>query len=220
MPLKRQRRFVKGRISLIGTPAEVAAIDGGNLSLTLSTGAQQGDVVYVFVGLASAINGGTTSLGWTQVGSTTDNTVRTLVFRKVMDSTPDASIAITGTAGVNDVGCAIAYTLRGVDNVTPEDATPTTATGSSTTPDSPSITTVTPNAWVLSFFCSRGSTDTTVTLPSGYSNQVDVTGNDSNDSTVGGATKEIASPGAEDPASWTAVNTGLWVAWSVAVRPA
>lgn len=214
------RRQPRGPISLVGS-TEGNAIDGTDLTLSLPGGLRESDVVYVMFGISTTAGGGTTSPGWTQIGSTVDNTVRTQVFRKVMGYTPDAQIVLTGSASATN-GCAgIAYGFRGVDIVSPEDQTATTATGTSAAaPDSPSITTQTANAWVISFGCKTGN-DPTVVAPTGYSNQVDDVANDTTDVTVGAATKLVAAAGAEDPAEWTTWTANVaWAAWSIAVRSA
>jgi hypothetical protein len=208
-----------GLITLVGSPTEGSAIDGLDITLSLPTGMQRGDMVYVYHALNTALGGGTTSTGWTQVATVDSGLTRSEIFRKRMESTLDTQIVLTGSANVQRVSGAVAFALRGVDASNPEDATPTNATASSTDPDSPSITTQTPYAWVLSFMHTR-IRDLAVTAPSGYSNQVDVDADDTIDITVGGATREIAFPGAENPAAWTNVTSGEWVAWSVAVRPA
>lgn len=213
------RPIPRGPITIVGVPVEANSLNGNDCTLTLPEGMQQNDVVYVFFCLASAAGGGTATPGWVQVGSNVDNTVRTQVLRKTMGYTPDRTVVLTGTANVADTTAAIGFALRGVDIVTPDDAAPTTATGTSTNPDSPAIVTMTNGAWVLSCF---GSTvrDAAGTAPVGYSNAELTSSDDSSDCTGAGSTKECATAGSEDPASWTGINSGTWVSWSVAVRPA
>lgn len=216
-------RKTPGHIVIVGSPVEAQAIDGNNVTLTLPTGMQRGDVVYVFFGISAALGGGTSSSGWTQLGATTDSTsshTRAQAFRKVMGAVPDTEIVLTASANASNSAAAVGFALRGVDNEHPEDATTVITIGTSTTPDSASITTVTDKSWVLSFFSSGRVLDSAVTAPSGYSNQVDIAADDNNDVTVGGATKETTTAGAEDPPSWTGVLNANWVAASVAVRPA
>lgn len=146
------------------------------------------------------------------------------MWRKIQGATPDSTVAsgAPGTTPFAALGLSgVAYVLRGVDTTTPEDATPTTATGSgSTAPDSPSITTVTANAWNISFVGGR-TFDTAVTAPTGYTNQADISINAVDaPATVGIASIEVASPGAEDPAAWGGWVDNRWVAASIAVRPA
>jgi hypothetical protein len=211
-------------ITLVGT-AENSVAPATSLTVTLPTLAED-DVVYLFVTASAAGPPATTitTSGYTklhdQTVSVSGSNGRFTVWRKVMGATPDSNVVISHTSGSSAPGAAVAVCLRGVDPTTPEDATLTAAgPTTSTTPDSPSITTVTDDAWVISAF-GAGVSDTTVTAPSGYSNQVDRNSSFFAVNTVGAATKEIATAGAEDPASWTNLSSGNWSAVSVAVRPA
>lgn len=204
---------IRGAVSFVGG-FEAFADDEDALTITFS-GLLENDVVYV--GFASSINTDVaTPAGWTQVTTVSAgaNNAHLQVFRKKMGAVPDASIVF---AAFDEEHVGVAVGLRGVDQTTPEDATTTTANSASAgAPDSPSITTVTPGAWVLSFGCAEVS-DASVTAPAGYENKVDI--NHTN-ITVMCATKNISSPGAEDPAAWTDVSGASWCAASVAVRPA
>lgn len=205
-------------ITLVGT-AEASAINGGDATITLPS-MLENDVVYIGGGFGrEASNAGVSSAGWTELVDFNNGFgYRFAVSRKVMGASPDASAVCLGSTNASDACAYVAIVLRGVDTTTPEDATTTTATGTSGAPNSPSITTVTDLAWVLSFGGSL-TVDAAVTAPTGYSNQVDVASNDDRDSTVGGATKEVTPAGAENPAAWTAWTSSLWCAASVAVRP-
>lgn len=185
---------------------------------------EPGDAVYVFVICADPGDLAMNTAGYTEI--VTDIAAgagEVAVFRKIQTDPvdTDASVDITATLTGR---AAVAIVLRGVDQTTPEDATPTTAAATSTNPDPPSITTVTAGAWVIAFAGSQGIVDTSITAPSGYGNQVDAVGDHAtqaaNDCTAGGATREIASAGAENPAAWTNWSSGGWRALSIAVRPA
>lgn len=208
-------------ITLRGS-VENSAIDGADFTLDLTTisGLAEGDAVYAFGGatnvtgpLALSFNGGG--------GTNLDAVARVVTHRKVQTSSVDTSVAVdTGAAaGSGDASAAVAFALIGVDRTVPEDATTTTAVGSSTNPNPPAITTVTAGAWVLVFASSLVS-DASVTAPTNYVNQIDRNAADTASVTVGGATREIATPAAEDPGTWTTWSTGGWRAVTVAVRPA
>lgn len=208
-------------ISVVGTPTEASAPDGGDAVLSLPSGLQAGDVVYVFSGVTAATPvASTTPSGWTKVESTYDYSfVRTDLYRKTMGGTPDTSVTIVGTTAADSSCAAVAIALRGVDTSTPEDATPTYTGVNAANPDPASITTVTDGAYVLVFAASSAN-DTSVTVPSGYSNHVQITQADTvYHVTVAGATKLITTAGAENPGSWTAFATGRYATWTVAVRP-
>jgi len=201
---------------------EGSAINGGNITLDLTaltggsgTAALAGDVVHV---LASNSGGGTIAISTAGYTLLLDQ-VASDYGRKVMGSTPDTSVNITGSGNANHSVVAIALVFSGVDNTKPEDATTTTATGSSTNPDPPSITTTTTDAWVVAAMVTA-VLDTSVTAPTGYGNQFDIAGDDTSDTTIGMATKTVATPGAEDPAAWTNVSTAGWRGITVALRQA
>lgn len=208
-------------ITVVGT-AEGSNQNGLALTITLPT-VLQDDIVYVFTGTGNegtAAPGLNTS-GYTELFNLDDTSAGLRCFRKVMGASPDTTVQVT--AQFNGIPrAAVVVAVRGADTSTPEDATSTTAgQTTSTNPDSPSITTVTNGALVISAFATSAN-DSTVTAPSGYTDQVDDNENNAGDSTsvtVGAASKIIASAGAENPASWTNVSNGSWFAASVAVRP-
>lgn len=191
------------------------AQNGANATITWPTLAQD-DVA--FVGVARRGTPALTTTGYTEIASATSGSLTFKVFRKVQGASPDANVVATGDGDANHAMEAVGLVLRGVDTTTPEDATPTTGTGTSTDPDGPSITTATDGAWVLSFAASEVH-DLAVTLPSGYSNQASGSATDTNPASAGVATKEVATAGAENPGAWTNWLSGTWAGITVAVRP-
>ena len=193
---------------------EGSAIDDADITLDLTAiSLLENDVVVI------AASGGTVAPAMTTAGYTQTGVNAGLLAWKRMSASPDSSalIDITGTGGAV-ASAAVAIAFRGVDTTTAMDATITSATGSSTNPDSPSITTVTDGAAVISAMASLVS-DASVTAPSGYGDQVDINSSDTLSATAGMAWLTKASAGAENPASWTNVSTGAWVAFTVALRP-
>lgn len=200
-------------ITLVAGGALAAgAINGGDAVITLPS-MLEGDVVFL-LGARTGTGAVPTPTGYTSIGSSGNHRV----FRKVMGTTPDTTATITGTGTATDCTGAAVYCLRGVNTLTPEDATVTVATATSTNPDPASITTVTANAWVLAFAASAVN-DAAITIPTGYGNGVTDARNDTAPLTVAGGTKLVAAAGAENPASWTVWSSGVWAAFTVAVRP-
>jgi hypothetical protein len=172
-------------------------------------------VVYAFQ--ATRHDEGGPPTGYTQLVGLGDDFSSTsfYAYRKVL-SAADSSVVFA--AGLNEFGnaCTVVV-LRGVNNTTPEDATTTTDTGTTSAIESPSITTATASAWVFTAYGSAISSPGNL-APSGYSDQIVITSH--NDEVgCGVARKEIASPGVETPGQWD-TNPVLWVAASIAVRPA
>lgn len=203
----------------------ISLVSGGNLAQFAQNGAdatiiwptlQEGDVTYVLVARRSTP--ALTTTGYTEIASINSSSITAKLFRKVQGASPDANVVATGSGNTSHGMEVIGFALRGVDTTTPEDATPTTNNNNGTDPNGPSITTVTPNAWVISFAASEVH-DLSVTTPSGYSNSVNGSASDTNSASAAGATKEVATPGAEDPGAWTNWLTGFWCGITAAVRP-
>lgn len=209
-------------ITLVG-PAEDEDHDGAAFVMALPS-MLDGDTAYIGIYSASASANArdVTTAGWGQIGSLSISGDEVLaVWRKRMGASPDASATIgAGTAGQGNG--AVGFALRGVDDITPEDATPVNATvAGSSAPNPGAITTVTPGAMVL-VFGGNFANDAAVTPPTGYSNGIEINSDGSSSNiTVAAAMKEIASPGVENPAAWTGWNSSSFsAAITVAVRPA
>lgn len=195
--------------------AEASAINDGDVTLDLSgLSLLENDVVVLVA------SGGVSAPSMTTSGYTATVVGTTILAWKRMGSTPDTS-AVVNITGISSLfaSAAVAIAFRGVDTTTAMDATITSANSSGTNPDSPSITTVTDGAGVISAFGSFVA-DAAVTAPSGYGDQVDIASTDTVPATAGMAWLTKASAGAEDPASWTNVSSGTWAAFTVALRPA
>jgi hypothetical protein len=194
-----------------------------NGSVTLNfTGIQQNDVVYVFTTFSSVV--GLLTSGYTNIYLSDSGNTQAECYRKVMGGTPDASVQTNSSGGSGLVGFAVvAVVLRGVDTSTPEDANETFAgLSAGNQPDSPSITTVTDGALVISAIHAR-VLDASVTAPSGYTNQVDIASDGSFvDHTTAIASALVASAGAENPGAWSNWTTTFsdGTAATLAIRPA
>lgn len=97
------------------------------------------------------------STGWTEIRNDiqTDgvNDVRTTILYKVAGGSEPSSYTFNFTGSVITGGGVAAYT--GVDTATPIEADDGGSLGNSTSPSSPSITTTTDDAMLLSFFTSK-----------------------------------------------------------------
>jgi hypothetical protein len=192
----------------------------GAVTLTF-TGIQQNDVVYVFTTFSAVI--GLATSGYTTVYQSDSGNTQAECYRKVMGGTPDASVQTNSNGSSGIVGLSVvAVVLRGVDTSTPEDANETfVGFSGATQPDSPSITTVTDGALVISAI-HAGILDAAVTAPAGYTNQVDIASNGSFiDHTTAIASAIKATAGAEDPGAWSDFGSSTdGSALTFAVRPA
>lgn len=200
-----------------------------DVTLTHPGGIAENDVVYVSAMsttlFGSDLNMAMVTTGYTELADLYANDAQDTnfgVFRKRMGATPDSTAVVDYVGSVfSDNLDAVEHVLIGVDTTTSEDATTTTATGiDSGTPNPPSITTATANAWVLA--CA-GSTegDAVSNPPTNYINLIDIQNASTNNVMM--ASREITSPGAEDPGTYADIVGGTddsWCAATVAVRPA
>jgi hypothetical protein len=195
--------------------------NGGNITLTFPAGIAQGDVVILYGGhpFRSGAAIGPSTAGYTQIVLNNAAAPGFGVWYKVMGSTPDTTVVGQGTGNALDATAYAAFILRGANTSSLFDQTTTTAgPTTSTNPDAPAITTQTNGAWVLDLAGSQ-VVDTSPGSVTGYSNANTASGNDSNDISIAGATKEVATAGTENPAAWSAWSSGAWFAVTVALKP-
>lgn len=205
-------------ISLVGTASNTGTT---NVTVTLPGGVQQDDVVYVWACSSSTsdINVAEGSGNYAELADlySNDNTdINCGLYRRVQPASPDTSV----TVDAGDTHAAVMIVLRCVDTATPEDAATTTiqAQTNGGTPNPPSITTVTDNAWVLPWGGSSEA-DAVSNPPTNYGNLIDIQGTAVN---AMGATRLIAAFGAEDPGTYADVVGTVadsWVAATLAARP-
>ena len=203
-----------------------ATINGGNVTITLPGSYTAGDVAYVAVTLgtskATTLACRSSSGGpYSQIISTINSSfARFGVFRQVIPSSSGLTQAVvTGSGGSTDATAAVCHIFRGVDQSTPEDATPTSTTGNSSLPDSPSITVVSCSCVIIS---AQGSQSViSFTAPSSFNNSQNAIGNDTRDASVSAAWILNASTAAFNPAAWTnTTGTAAWCSATIALRPA
>lgn len=208
-------------ISLVGT-ASGGNTDGADVTISLPAGMAQNDIVLVTGGHANTNPSNAAAVstgGYTQLLEEHHlNACGMVAAYKRMGASPDTSVTCVGGANASS---AVAYTVmvfRGVDTSTAIDATTTSANGGSSQPNSPSITTVSDGAAVISAFVQRY--DGAITAPTGYGDAVTVARTDTDKCCAGSAWKAVATAGAENPPQWTASSFLFWIAFSIALKPA
>lgn len=204
--------------------AEGSAVNGGSITLTFPASAQVAGAYVIVsyavpqVGFAMGVTSSSTSDAYASIASTTNTNLNFSVFRKFIAAGETQAICL-GTARTSDGNTAVCHIYSGVSTSAPESVTPATATGAGATPDSPSITVGSANNIVISTVA-QAATDTTVTAPTSFVNQVDINANDTLDTTTGMANIVLTSSGAFNPASWTNFTAGVaWAAASIAIAP-
>lgn len=213
-------------ITFIGSTSGTA-INGGNVTLTLSgiSGIATGDLVYIASGtFGRAGNEGRigNALGFTADRDVT-NTIRLRTAYKIYNSGTDGTCTVEGSTNAADGMTAVAFVFRGTNAGTfALDVTSTTATGSSTNPDPPSITPTDANCCIIAGAVSAvvdatPGTITNYTEPTTFVN----TASDTNNSTTAMAYRILSggAGAAENPAAFSSWSTAAWVSFSVALRP-
>jgi hypothetical protein len=199
-----------------------SANNGGNVTVNF-TSAQSGDFVLVVGGFQDAgSNAGVSTAGYTELVELglVNSTIISYKF-----ITSDTGLTGLGTTQSSDGAAYVALVFRGVDTTTPIDNSYASATGTGE-PNSPSITTLTDGAVVVSGFVLNESRTISGSVgPSGYAT-VDgnylVNTSDSNNVTVGATWKTVSPAGAENPGPWnlSGVPSADVRGITVALRPA
>lgn len=200
------------------------AINGGNptLDLTALTGgaaaaAIEGDLVIVIGGHSDAANAGVSTSGFTEIVDT-GTTAHLSISWKIMGAVPDTTINCIGSGDANDGVAYCCMVWRGADPARPIDVTTTTATGTSTTPDSPSITPGSDDVAIISAVLSATFGGTLV-RPQHFCRTVNGSADDTSDATAAMSYRTNRFKGAINPPSWTGFTSGTWTAATIAVRP-
>jgi len=209
-----------------------AAYNVALTSLVGGTGGavQSGDLVIVATGFVqtSNLNPGVGTAGYTEEADLYKSDTRDANFSvnwKYMSGAPDTTVNCLGSGSASNGSVCVVHVWRNADPTNPLDVVPTTAIfGNSAIPNSPPITPITSGAVVISTGLGTGAAvDTSVTAPTGYANQVDISVDPGNASTVGISSMAWGGAGAEDPAAWTTWTTTTsdsWAAVTLALRPA
>lgn len=209
-------------------PVVEATNQGGTSSFTASSSfnvplpasIQAGDLLLIFVSVANNPVGTlTTPSGWTQRFNTTGTNHRFACYYKVATGSEGSTVAVTNSGNVSWATCS--YRISNYQS-TPESGT--SATGSSTTPNPPSLTPSWGSAKTLWLAAagSPGGNSGTPTVPTNYSDQVHYS-HVSSGSTVFAkvaTARRALEASSEDPGTFTFAASTTWVTNTVAIRPA
>jgi hypothetical protein len=199
----------------------------------ISSGVAAGDLVIAVFAIPSssditlAITNGSTSYTLItdlyEASAQQDANMR--VAYRFMPSTPETSVSFGPTQSSTSGGAMAAYVFRGVSSTSPLDVTVTTNANVGGIPNPPSITPITPGAFV---FCAGASAQTggvKTFSSSDLSGFQSVTGQDVRDATLGVGYVPSWQSGVVNPAAFTSTSHSeialhCSVAASVALRPA
>ena len=198
----------------------------GSQTETLPGTVQEDDVVIVAGCSDQAItNAGPIMLtsGYTVVfHNTTKANPGIFCYQKQLGASPETDVELDNDDVTGDPASTVLQVWRGADTTTHLDVASTEATGVSSMPDAPSITTITDGCLIIAIgLLDDDSVEGSVTLPSGYSNLLDWDAfTEGGDSTAMICSKEQASLGAENPAIFGGPGSDDWHGITMALRPA
>jgi hypothetical protein len=208
-------------ITLVGQNSQ-SSVNGADVDITLPTGTAADDIVLIVGGhgndggaAASISTSGYTTLDTASLA----NAYSGIVAYKRMGVSPDTDVVATGGGDASNGVAYAVIVLRGVDTGTAIDITTTEATGTTSGPNSPALTTVTNGAAIISCFVHASNSDF-FTPPSGYGNEEVYIQGEVNPISVGLALSYLSPAGTENPGPWVSEDSGSWAAWTVAFRPA
>jgi hypothetical protein len=185
-----------------------------NSVLTKPTGLAAGDYIEIWLEVED-FTGTLTLAGWTRVDAQNNGGVEKesgYLFYKIADSTDAAAASFTIThASAWTTGWCARYS--GVDNTTPQDATPVTNTGTTGTSTALSVTSVTAGAMVIHHHVSYDA-GTGFTPTAGWTERQDVS-----DMYVQEQLFAAAGASGSTTRVWSGVSHP-WATVSVALRPA
>lgn len=205
------------QISIVGSSEFDGTSSATTHAITLPSGIEADDLICIWSNTQSGTSDGApTAPGFTQVytqGGDASFRPKVTMLRKVAAGT-ESGTSVTLTWGVSCDANMVCVVFRGVDTTTPIDQT---SPAGATTPDPPSITTVTDKAWVLAVVTGNHSTSMpTPTISAGYSTAATQV---PDLKAIVVTYKEVATAAAENPAAWTWGVENCWAA-TTALRPA
>lgn len=201
--------------SIVGTPQTTAAANTTQ-SVTKPIGVSQNDclVLYVQTEASSAAPG--TPSGFTLIGDQTATTqsLRVTTYYKVAGASEPASYSVTAGTGANWMELAL-IAVRGAATSTPVDVSASNSNGGSTSTSATANSITTTNIDFLLYYCADWNGAETLTVPSGYTNQL----NDTADGLFIN-TKTQSASGSTGTATGTLSGGDTWITWHIALLPA
>lgn len=187
-----------------------------------------GDVLVLFGGRANSSDAptlfGPSGAGWTPLFTVNSTGPKLGLWYKVATANNDSEIGQgSGSATHGTVYCGYAIVGSSIDPAL-FDATSVSTGQVTAVPNCPAITTVTANALIVCH-SANSVTDSTIGSITSYTTLLsqslpEQTINDTDDLTVGAASRVIAAPGANDPAAWSSWSSGVGASFTVAWKAA
>lgn len=184
---------------------------GTSYAVPLPAGIAAGDLLVIIVGV-NATATLTTPSGWTQLANAFSGTQRLAVYYKIASGSEGSTVSVTASASAS--WATNSYRISNYQG-TPEAGTP--ATGSSTAPNPPSLSPSWGSAktlWIAAA-ANNGAASFSGT-PANYGNQI--TGSASLVKTT--SVRRELEASSDDSGAFTLSSSNVWVAHTIAIRPA
>lgn len=186
-------------------------------AMPLPASLASGDLLVIFFSIDAAGGTITTPAGWTQLFTASNSPVVASCFYKISNGAEGASVTITHTSG--KAGGTSYRISTGTWSGTPE-AAATAATGSSATPDPPSVTPSwgsADNLFLAASFIQEVGVISSA--PTNYSNALTGASGSTSAVTTGSAQRQLTSA-TDDPGTFTWGSSSTWLAQTVVIKPA
>lgn len=205
-------------ITFVGGATAASSV-GAALTLTLPS-MQEGDCVIVIIASPTkptfTVTSSSGAAYQSLVATSSASAIPGSFFRK-MSSTPDTQALCSSAVSSLLPNTAVAMVFRSVDQSTSIDTSATSTQAGSSQPNSPAVTTVTPNCAIITGIGITNSA-ASITAPSGYSDQTSITVSAVVGGGVNGAWTIAPSAGSFDPNPWTAPASLTWGSVTIALR--
>ena len=189
--------------------------------VSLPTGIESGDLLLLFFAIQAQSDGAVlTPSGWTQLyGADVGTNGEMRCWYRTANGAEGATVTVDSSPG-GGVSAHVTYRISGWDaSEVPEAATP--ATGTSTSPDSASLTPSWGSAKALWLTAAHASASTSATQPTNYGDlkHANTGGTNAWHAQMAVASRENEAS-SENPGAWTIGTSVVWVAGTVGVKGA
>jgi len=200
-----------------------ASADALSHNVTLPATINSGDLLLILFGADAqpTITWDNTTAGtWTLLASETAQAGRSaVIYYKIANGTEDSAVLSIGLS-TSDQAAWIIYRISGVSSGAPIEAS-TKASGSSTGPDTPSLSPSWGALDTLWFsMLTIANSPTTTTYPTNYTGGTTVSSTAGSDKTTVASAYRQLNASSEDPGAYLLTAAQGWSGWTVAIKPA
>ncbi|MDP5094155.1 MAG: Ig-like domain-containing protein, partial [Polaribacter sp.] len=197
--------------SFVGSTSNCDNNNVSSISVNVPSGAVN-DLLIAAVSTDNADGVINTPSGWTLVQGALNSDTSLYVFYRLANGSEPNSYTFNLSSGSNEM-CAAIVRYSGVNTTNPIQVS-AIATGNSSTPNPPSITTSSNNAIIVNII-GTDDNESPMTHPSNTTERIDV---ESDQNSLGIADQNQTNAGSIDPSNWTISGGERWVAVTLAIN--